>query len=40
MTQVFYPGDAPEVWNGQFGGAIVRNGPLKAITSDGKEHGL
>jgi len=35
---VSFPGSAPEVWIGLYGGAIVNKGELYAITSDGKRH--
>jgi hypothetical protein len=37
---VSFPGAAPDVWMGLYGGAIVVKGPLFAVTSDGKRHNI
>jgi hypothetical protein len=38
---VSFPGDAPAVWHGLFGGAVVvRGDEAFAITSDGTKHPL
>ena len=40
VCRVSFPGEAPAVWHGLFGGAIVVRGDLFAVTSDGQKHPL